>query len=99
MYSRPSRNPFARNRNSEDSSELVVKENPALKSPVTTPPSKQSNKFSALSKFARAVQRTSTEGKPIVQSRYLLLKLSVAYIAVTRNLSGSSIFSQIFWYK
>ncbi|KAK3928466.1 Exonuclease 1 [Frankliniella fusca] len=63
---RPSRNPFARGSKLLDGLEAVKEET----SPVNPPPSKAPSKFGALSKFARFTQRTSTEGKPIVQSRY-----------------------------
>ncbi|XP_026279391.1 exonuclease 1 [Frankliniella occidentalis] len=66
---RSSRNPFARSSRKSNESE-IIKEESSLSSPATSLPSKTPSKFGALSKFARATQRTSTEGKPIVQSRY-----------------------------
>lgn len=55
-----SKNPFSKSAKSEDVDEYIKEEK------SSNPPTR----FGALNKFARATQRTSTEGKPIVQSRY-----------------------------
>ncbi|XP_034248442.1 exonuclease 1 isoform X2 [Thrips palmi] len=67
LCSKRTKNPFVRSPQSTN-----VSDNRQMIHPDTPVPSstKQTSKFSALSKFARAVHRTSIEGKPIVQSRY-----------------------------